>query len=229
MSHQITAYDTHGQGHQHKVDKHPDYCPICHHSIEPKEFGDGGSFYIDLMPSTIEALYRCPRHRCGHVFIARYRPMGMYGGYGLNECVPYDLQRAEFSEEISELSPEFCEIINQARNAEHLGLSLIAGGGYRKALEFLVKDYAIRLKPTETEQIKIIDLGACIQIYISNSMVKETAQRAVWLGNDEVHYLRKWEDHDLQDLKQLIELVLNTIQGELIFAKMKQRMPQGKK
>ncbi len=153
----------------------------------------------------------------------------MYGHYGLNECVPYELQDAEFSEEISDLSPDFCAITSQSSNAEKLGLSLIAGGGYRKALEFLIKDYAIQLRPGDAEQIKKTDLGACIQTYITNEMVKETAKRAVWLGNDEVHYLRKWEDHDLQDLKELMKLVLNTIQGELIYSKMKLTMPKGKK
>lgn len=227
MSHNVKAYDTHGQGHDEKVDKHPDYCPLCHHAIEPKEIGP--SFYIDQGFSTIETLYRCPRHRCGHVFVARYGLHGMYGSYGLNECVPYELQKAQFPEEIADLSPDFCAIIEQARNAEHLGLLLIAGGGYRKALEFLVKDYAIRLKPADAEAIKKTDLGACIQTYISNPMVKETAQRAVWLGNDEVHYLRKWENHDLDDLKELIELVLTTIHGELIYSKMKVKMPKGKK
>lgn len=227
MPHQVSAYDTHGQKHNHTVDKHPDYCPLCHHAIEPKSLG--ASFYIDMIPSIIEALYCCPRHRCGHVFIARYRLRGLYGDYGLCECVPFELQEMEFFQEIVELSPDFCAIANQARNAEHLGLSLIAGGGYRKALEFLVKDYAIRLSPSDAEQIKKTDLGPCIQTYISNPMVKDTAQRAAWLGNDEVHYLRKWEDHDLQDLKDLIQLIVTTIRGELIYSKMKLNMPKGKK
>lgn len=59
--------------------------------------------------------------------------------------------------------------------------------------------------------------------------MKDTAQRAAWLGNDEVHYLRKWEEHDLQDLKQLIQLMVTTIQSELLYEKMKQEMPKGKK
>ena len=175
MPHQVTAYDTHGQKHINTVDKHPDYCPLCHHAIEPKSLGD--SLYLDTVPSSIEALYCCPRHLCGHVFIARYRLRGLYGDYGLCECVPYELQEIEFSQEIKELSPDFCAIFNQARNAEHLRLSLIAGGGYRKALEFLVKDYAIRLSPSDSEQIKKTDLGPCIQTYISNPMVEENSFR----------------------------------------------------
>ncbi|MGF6947536.1 hypothetical protein QF028_000029 [Neobacillus sp. B4I6] len=34
------------------------------------------------------------------------------------------------------------------------------------------------------------------------------AERAVWLGNDETHYVRKWDDKDLKDLKNLIDLTV---------------------
>jgi hypothetical protein len=40
------------------------------------------------------------------------------------------------------------------------------------------------------------------------------ASRAAWLGNDETHYLRTWEDKDLTDLKKLIELTVQWIEIE---------------
>lgn len=44
-----------------------------------------------------------------------------------------------FSNIISELSPNFCEIYNQAYIAEQTNLMQICGTGYRKSLEFLIK------------------------------------------------------------------------------------------
>lgn len=35
---------------------------------------------------------------------------------------------------------------------------------------------------------------------------------AVWLGNDETHYYRRWEDKDINDLKLLIKLTANWIE-----------------
>ena len=32
-----------------------------------------------------------------------------------------------------------------------------------------------------------------------------------WLGNDEVHYTRKWEDKDIHDLKSLIMMTVSHI------------------
>jgi len=42
------------------------------------------------------------------------------------------------------------------------------------------------------------------------------AERAVWLGNDEAHYIRKWEDKDLADLKKLMEIVIHFIDMEIL-------------
>ncbi len=64
---------------------------------------------------------------------------------------------------------------------------------------------------------------------MKSDMVKETAKRASWLGNDETHYLRKWEGKDLEDLKELLRLVVTTIEGELLYYKMKVEMPEGKR
>ena len=41
-----------------------------------------------------------------------------------------------------------------------------------------------------------------ISRYIDDSNIKNVAKRAVWLGNDETHYIRKWEDKDLSFLKK---------------------------
>jgi hypothetical protein len=45
---------------------------------------------------------------------------------------------------IQKISPSYYEILEQASSAEHHGLTLIAGAGYRKALEYLVKSYVVR-------------------------------------------------------------------------------------
>jgi hypothetical protein len=127
------------------------------------------------------------------------------------------------------LSPDFYEIYNQAQKAERSDWVLVAGPGYRKALEFLIKDYACNLHPDEIEKIRKMELGPCIQQYMINPLVKDTAQRAAWLGNDETHYLRKWEGKDLQDLKELLQLVTTIIHSELQYHKMKTDMPEGKK
>ncbi|MCM3743240.1 DUF4145 domain-containing protein [Sporosarcina luteola] len=126
----------------------------------------------------------------------------------------------EFSQEINEISLEFSKIYNQALEAERRGLDQIAGIGFRKSLEFLVKDYLINFKSKEKESIEGKLLGKCITEDVSDENVKEIAKRAVWLGNDETHYIRKWEGKDIKDLKILIDLTLYWIQSEILTNKL---------
>ncbi|MGH9690457.1 MAG: hypothetical protein ACRD4C_05105 [Candidatus Acidiferrales bacterium] len=65
--------------------------------------------------------------------------------------------------------------------------------------------------------------------YVKNEKVKAIAARAVWLGNDETHYTRKWEDKDLEDLKNLIQLTVHWIEMEKMTASVLKEMPKRKK
>lgn len=117
---------------------------------------------------------------------------------------------------VAKLSPSFVKIYNQAFTAEAAALDEIAGVGFRKALEFLIKDYCISKHPAQTEEIKKTFLGACIQKFVTDANVKKCGERATWLGNDETHYVRVWQAHDISDLKKLIRLTLNWISNELL-------------
>jgi len=72
-----------------------------------------------------------------------------------------------------------------------------------------VKDYLIRQKPEEERSILSAFLGTCISQRIDDPRIKGSAKRAAWLGNDETHYLRKWEGKDVEDLKTLIDLTVH--------------------
>lgn len=69
---------------------------------------------------------------------------------------------------------------------------------------------------------------ALVANYINSDQIREIAKRATWLGNDETHYVRKWEDKDLNDLKKLITLTIHWIEMEKLTAEVVQDMPTGK-
>src|SRR3712207_6141464 len=114
-----------------------------------------------------------------------------------------------FSPIIKTLSPIFYEIYNQAYKAQQLELTQICGPGYRKALEFLIKDYIMsKLDEGQRDSIKKKLLAQCINDNIENTQIQEVAKRATWLGNDETHYLKEWLDKDISDLVQTIDLTI---------------------
>jgi hypothetical protein len=179
------------------VDKFPDTCPICNYSlqVEPK--------MANKHDEHLQIIFCCPRVQCGCFFIAIYDLQGKYGYFSF--CSPQLHETHTFSDEIETLSQNFVEIYNQSAEAESSQLFQVAGVGYRKALEFLIKDFLIDYLKFDRETISKKYLGNCIADHIDNANIKEVAKRAVWIGNDETHYVRRWENKDINDLKSLIQ------------------------
>ena len=69
---------------------------------------------------------------------------------------PTRVEVTEFHETIRALSPTFIQVFGEASEAKARGLLQVAGPGFRKAFEFLIKDYAISkaADPKEIEGIK---------------------------------------------------------------------------
>jgi hypothetical protein len=133
-----------------------------------------------------------------------------------------------FPETISELSPSFVSIFSEAAEAKHLGLKQVAGPGYRKAFEFLIKDYAKSLAPeNRKKEIEAEFSGKVVAEFISDPRIQDVAKRCLWLGNDETHYLRKWTDHDVEDLVVLIKLATNWVEIDQLSKKCVKEMPEG--
>ena len=103
-------------------------------------------------------------------------------------------------------------------------MSEVCGIGYRKALEFLIKDYCVSSQTDDAEKIRKMMLMQCINQYITDTNIKECATRAVWLGNDETHYQRKWKGKDIGDLKLLINLVIHWVVSSLMTKEYMQSM-----
>lgn len=203
-----------------QINAFPDYCPFCHVGITP-------DFVTGLFGSTktsVEALFTCPKVSCKKMFIGTYSYNGMNGYYYLGLVSPSTLKPAVVADEAAEISPQFAEIFSQASQAEGYGLGAVAGVGYRKSLEYLIKDYCIAQHPDKDDDIKKQPIGQVIDRFVSNENIKQCAKRAVWLGNDETHYVRKWVDKDIKDLKLLIQITVSWIQQEVITKKLLEDM-----
>lgn len=121
----------------------------------------------------------------------------------------YDFQHFEyeFSKVIEETSPRFKQIYLQAQYAESRNLHEIDRIGYRKALEFLVKDYLKAYKNETDESIGNLDLAKCIRKLGSNEL-QDTAMVAAWIGNDGTHYLPRNPDLTIENLKEYLDSVV---------------------
>ena len=189
---QVTVKHLEGGDHAARLNKSPDLCPICQKHVRT-------TFLAGALAHNrrLDAVFRCPNDACRGLFVASYMPAGDGGTHNLMKTsLPRFVEEHNFSLEIRDISPSFCKIYNQALTAEENGLDQICGPGYRKALEFLIKDFLVeRVYPdNEAQRTKILGafLQPVIQEHIQNPQIQKCAERAVWLGNDETHYLRKW-------------------------------------
>ncbi len=200
------------------VCNYPNECPNCHRLIEPidkcREYDeDNNQVYF---------LFECPN--CGKGFLSYYNineeivthRANSYTKLSYCESYPKIPISKEYDDSIIKMSSSFCDIYNQAYIAEQYNLKEIAGIGYRKALEFLIKDYCILNNKDEIEKIKNENISQVISEYIVSEKIKKLAKASVWIGNDETHYVRKIEDKDISDLKKFIDATLAFIQYELI-------------
>lgn len=210
ISHE-TYYKTGMQGTYYTWINIPNKCPRCNTILEPKKLNseyveDTNSFYVT---------YFC--NSCKKPFLAEYyetrdekfNPVDYF-------LSPTTYIPKKFEDRIEERFSNFCTIYNQALQAETEELSEIAGIGYRKSLEFLIKDYCIYHNAKETEKIKNMSLSQVIDNYIEAPKIKSNAKAATWLGNDETHYVRKYEDKDIKDLKNFINATVSYINYDLI-------------
>jgi len=210
-----------------KIDEVPNTCPICHVAVIPKVIEEGILTWDKGSSDRLQIVFLCANNECQQFFVATYYKEIKLHRYNLWNTAPMTAQEINWGKTIEGLSPTFAKIFNQAMAAEAHNLDEIAGMGFRKALEFLVKDFVIAENPDKEEEVKAKFLGRCINDYIDDSTVKKTASRAAWLGNDETHYMRKWEDRDIGDLKTLIRITANFIENILLARQYEEEMPDG--
>ncbi|MES2592714.1 MAG: DUF4145 domain-containing protein [Bacteroidota bacterium] len=212
------------------VDNLPDKCPFCHNKITPTIIGTN-TFQSPSAGGIARMIFHCPDSDCGEVFIGYFTPNPPPNSnkvFKLNRTSIGNNVKKQFHESVKEVSENFIEIYNQAYQAEQYDLKDICGVGYRKALEFLIKDFCKKYNVEKEEEIKRLQLAQVIEKFIEDNKIKQVAKRAVWLGNDETHYVRKWEAKDLNDLKMTIDLTLTFIQSKYDYDKLMESMPDTK-
>ena len=147
----------------------PDACPSCH------RHGEMGFVFCDVVKegSGVQAIFRCSYQRCRSFFICSYGPLG---STDLLAVHPLKAPESTFSDAVKALSPTFVTICARACDAKHLGLDQIAGPGFRKAFEFLIKDYAKSLDPTKASAVEAALAGKGVKDFIADARILRSSQ-----------------------------------------------------
>lgn len=222
-------FQVHMDGSQHMLEA-PNVCPQCHHAIYL-----GGPTAANALEKGnkvygIQVVFLCPHDDCASYFIAYYEKDAKGKEIPAPHTLkPHQVITRSFSAEICSLSPDFQVIYSQAEHAQTVGLDQVAGPGFRKAFEFLIKDYANSVEPDPAKAAKIGKMTAVevVRNYIKHPIAQQLAERTLWVGNDETHYIRKWDTLDITHLIELINLTAAYIELEEQSKKVIASMPVG--
>ncbi len=189
------------------------FCPYCHNHIAANyqssffEINKESDALLDLI-----TIWQCPNPECFKYIFAKYVAHRHVNGdqaefVGFLDGTP---ELDKWPKVIVELNSRFIKIYEQSLIAEFKGLDEIAGMGFRKAIEFLVKDWAIKEKPEDRDKIISFTLNEVVNSYFKDEL-KAILLRATWLGNDQSHYQKLFEEYDVSDLKELIGLIISDL------------------
>lgn len=205
-----------------KENNYPNTCPYCWEKINPKKLAET-KLNEWWGKETFEGIFTCNNKKCNRTFTTLYEH-SFFPTYTIerNSNIIYHPKLKIFNEEIEKIFEKFCKIYNQSFIAEENQLEEIAWIWYRKAFEFLLKDYLIHNRENEEEKAEIISntsLTYLINKYINNNKLKEIAEKCAWLWNDHWHYLVKHTEQDLEDLKNILDIIIHFIEMDLWFKK----------
>lgn len=182
----------------------PSTCPVCGVAFDPKlisaDFAEG----VHTMSSNFTVTFQCTN--CDHFFhIDRNKD-------GIDHIFPV-IAKLDLPNDVVHAYPVFAEIYQQSLQAQAENLYHIAGMGYRKAVEQLVKSYLTQKFPEKADVIKSESLGASIK-RITLPSIQALAKASTWLGNDYVHLVNKHPDYDMEEMKKFIKSLAVSINQE---------------
>lgn len=199
----------------------PETCPHCGKPMSPRFFyavSQANDYTSTDNTDTVAILLQCIM--CDKFFTRMF----LLNEYNERDCLEEVTLTytppisSDIPENIIETSERFPEIYNQALQAKQYGLKEIYGMGLRKALEFLVKDFAIHLNPNQESKIKKQQLGQVIkENFNSFPNIKNLFTAAAWIRNDETHYERQHPDKDAETIQKFIATVMFQISSQLTY------------
>jgi hypothetical protein len=131
---------------EYTINQHPQNCPRCKAIIQANPVY--AQYRRHDRDFQVLIVYEWLNSSCGLLFLGTAVGSDNYG-HNLIRVEPITPTKRDFPDIIQTISGNFCDIYNEAYSAEQQSLMQICGMGYRKALEFLIKDYLIYLKPED--------------------------------------------------------------------------------
>lgn len=199
-----------------------EYCPHCKQSMSPITiFAITSGVVFQNKKNSIALFLKCSRKDCGKFYCLEFPCMAdrFLDLIEIQPSIPYTYSpylKNDLPKNLNNTFPGFKKIYDQSLQAESMGLDEIAGVGYRKAVEFLLKEFVIYKDINKRGEIEKKFLGKVISEDLTNlPRIQTLAKATVWIGNDETHFVKIHTDKDLKDMKEFLSAAALYISAEL--------------
>lgn len=189
----------------------PNRCPHCLKMITPSLEYVALNTSDDGHNSSVSAFWAC--NGCSRIFCSLYAfasadyrdvyPCFITGSY------PPIVEKTDIDPRVKDVSPRFANLFQQSEKAKSEGMIDLAGMGFRKALECLLKDTLIYLEKDTPEHIAALSLNEAIKSFSDNPRLIKAATQARVVGNEYTHYQARYEGYDIDVLQKLISITLH--------------------
>jgi hypothetical protein len=192
----------------------PRMCSICQDDTFQPSFLVGVFVKGDSKGLFMESVFQCTNLKCNSLIIGYYKRVNNHVPFELIKVSPVEIKEKNFNPEIKEVSPRFVHLYNQLFIAEEKKIDIILGIGYRKAFEFLLKDFLVYIDPKVKEKLVDASLIYCLN-KIDNKNISVISNKVPWLGNEEDLFTRQWTGKDINDLKKMIDVTSSYITANI--------------
>lgn len=206
--------------------KSPMSCPHCFRQMNPDYIGTVIVHYEQINRLTRKvAILKCTYKDCLKPIMKYYEESSVGTNAGLHfkyRELPLNYSKevkTDLPKNIQKLSPNFVNNYKETLLAKEYCLNELIGMGYRKSIEFLIKDFVLKTNQAENQKINKMPLKNVITDYLtSNEKLQTLGLACAYLGNDFTHYERRNLDKDIEDLERFLKLLVSYISNELTFA-----------
>lgn len=145
--------------------------------------------------------------------------------YELLYCIPEIIDTDRIPSCIPNIAPRFLDLYNQSISALNNNLNDLAIMGFRSSLELLIKEYAINFLNEAESDVAKQKLTEANRNYFTSINLADLSNYIRVIGNDIVHFERKYQPADPEDLRYCIRLILNKIELEYNIANPPKAIP----
>lgn len=189
-------------------------CPYCNQTGRQEPLTGSMNTRQNVLSITTECL------NCNNLSMHIYFCVDNYSGSfdtHYQNTYPNFTNDINIPEKVQQEYPDFLRILIQSQKAEDSDLNELAGMGYRKALEFFVKEYVTKNLYNGTEKDSILSepLGETIK-RLENPLLQSISKASSWLGNDQTHMVQKHPEYGVDDIKKYIKVMTNLVEAEFV-------------